>query len=153
MGGVIEFVVLYLCGVMSHYFYIWKGKRAKNPMWIVNYGVICYLAVLLFDILLYAGALPFVVTWANMIPWIGSPPFTNGADLWWNGSRIFGIGSTIVVNSSMLKEAIMIWLAYLPVYLFGKMGSQLFFGRRTFQQGAIWALLPINEAKSKEQPK
>ena len=72
MGGVVEFVVLYICGLMGNYFYIWKGKRAKNPMWIVNYGAFCYLVVLLFDILLYAGALPFVVTWANMIPWISS---------------------------------------------------------------------------------
>ncbi len=51
----------------------------------------------------------------------------------------------------MLKEAIMIWLAYLPIYLFGKMGSQLLFGRRTFQKGAIWALLPLNEPEKKDK--
>ena len=142
MGFILSIVLLYFLGFISHYFYIWKEKRAKNKMWIVTYGIVVYLFFLIGDILMYANALGFLVDWYNQLPWVAATPFLNGPDFMWNGVRVIGIVSNIIPNSALTKFAVFFFLCYLPVYYMGKIGSQLLFGRRTYQRGAIWALTP-----------
>lgn len=140
MGFVFSLIIIYFLGFLSHYFYTWRGHRQKNKLWIYNYGLTVNLIFLIGGILMYVNALQWLVSAFNGLPWMSDCAFADGKDFMWNGCRLLGFNTAIPTVCDLNPIAIMLFLCYLPVYLYGKMGSQLIFGRRTYQRGAMWAL-------------
>ncbi|MBD3350210.1 MAG: hypothetical protein GF364_01865 [Candidatus Lokiarchaeota archaeon] len=147
MGFFTAYIVLSILGLFSHYFYVYKGKRAENRAWVSYYGMIVVGLTLIFGILMYLDVLSFILDILNKIPWIQADPFQNGADYMWNSFRLIGINPNVVPEPQLHYIAALLFLTYTPTYLFAKMVSQGFFGRYIHEGGYVWGFLPRKEGE------
>jgi hypothetical protein len=140
MGFILSILLLVILGYYCNYFYIYKGKRAKNHAWAAIYSEIVVLVFLVGSILMYTNVLGFIPALFNNLPWMSGTEFLHGADFMWNGMRLIGISSNIAVTTDIHKIAVVLFFTYVPTYIFGKLFGEFMFGRRTYERGVSWGL-------------
>jgi len=133
-------ILLVILGYYCNFFYIYKGKRAKNHAWAAMYSEVVVLFFVITGILMYTNVLGFIPAVLNNLPWLQDDPFLHGADFMWNSLRLIGFSSNIAVTPDLHRFAIIIIFSYIPVYIFGKLFGEFMFGRRTYERGVSWGL-------------
>ena len=88
----------------------------------------------------YCNLLNGIVPWINSLSWVSGNPFQDSRDLMINGSRLLGISSNIAISADFDKFAIILFLCYIPMYMWGKSLGMLLFGRKIYEKGLLWAL-------------
>ncbi len=147
MGFATQLILLAILGIYSHYAYIYKGKKAKNEAWVARYSMWVVFLIFLFGILMYTGALNFLIEWINEIPWI---EYSGGQHFMWDSGMLFGLSSGLEPSGSLHGIAVFLFLSYLPWYYLAKSFSQLMFGGRLYQKGMWYALEPVKRYKKGE---
>jgi hypothetical protein len=152
MGFWDQLIGLGILGLLSHYFFIKRGKKPRNNAWLAYYGLISVFGILGGGITMYLGGGDLLLPLLNSIPWIASDPFLSGRDFMWNSFRLIGGNPRIEVNAALDSIAVLLFLCYIPVFGFFKWISQCLFGRYAHEKGLLWALAPVKPIKKKTSP-
>ncbi len=150
MGFWDSFIILFVLGFFSHYFYIQKDKKKNNRAWVAHYSLVVVLVVLIYSFCMYVGWMDWLLDIYNKIPWIASDPFVSGKDYMWNSFRFIGANPNITSTLDLDSIAALLFLCYIPVYGFAKWLSESLFGRFSNEKGLLWALLPVKKPESVE---
>lgn len=140
-------ILIYILANFSQYFYLWRGHKVKDRAWLSYYMEAIMGIFLLYGILMYLNVLSPLLILYNKIPWIATDPFIDGRDYMWNSFRFIGINPNVTVIPSLDYMAVCLFLCYYPIYSFGDLVSQALFGKRSYERGMLWAILPVKKPK------
>ena len=149
MRFITTYIILITLGTVSHIFYHKYGLPKGKTAWISYYSILAVGIFLLLDVLIYMGILDFIFPILNNLPWVS---IDNGKDFLWNSFHLigidFGIDYTIPGMNSL---AIILFLSYVPWYVYGKFNSKMLFGgNKTYEEGYWWAIGPTKKPKQEE---
>jgi hypothetical protein len=142
MGFLEAYILISVLGLFSH-----KIIRKYRPK---NKAMAAYYSVLAFGIPLFIGIMLYVGTFNWMFPISG---FESGKDYMFNGFLIFRVGSIPMSSSGLGLVAAILFLSYIPWYVYIKDGSRMLFGQKSYQSGYWWAFKPNKVPKMKEEKK
>lgn len=150
MGFFTTYIIIGFLGYFSHKWYHKYGLRKGHVAWIAWYSMIVVTGFLVYDFLMYFGMFDTtIIPLLNMIPWVN---IDNGLDYMWNSFQLFGIDFNIPYDSpGLLSIGILLFLSYLPWYLYFKLLSrQMFGGNKRFEEGLWWFMGPTKKPKGDE---
>ena len=145
MSFVDAMIVLIVMGILSHYLY---KKKDRNRTWLASYSIIVVGSVLLFDIMMYAGWLDWVLDIINKLPWLLDNPIESGKEAMWNAFRYFGVDMGVEPTEGMDIVAVFIFFCYLPLFNFWKDGSRQLFGSKSYEEGMLYPIEPLKKPKN-----
>jgi len=68
--------------------------------------------------------------------------FASGEDYMWN-TLIFNIQVDPALDLDSI--AALLFLCYIPVYIYAKQISRMCFGRKSYEKGLLWAIAPVKK--------
>ncbi|MHA1149395.1 MAG: hypothetical protein ACTSR8_14255 [Promethearchaeota archaeon] len=146
MGFITTIIIIYLLATFSHRWYHKYGLKKQNIAWIAYFGIVVVLGFLILDVLIYIGLFNFIFPLLNTLPWVD---IENGRDFMWNSFQLFGIDFGLNYNDpGLIPIAILLFLSYLPWYVYAKLLSKILFGgHNSYEEGYWWALAPTKKPK------
>lgn len=146
MGFLEAYILISVLGLFSHK--IIKNKRKKG-----NKGFAAWFSVLVIGFPLLLGILIYIGAFNSLFGLLPSLGVANGKDFMFNYFLIFRVGAIPVDYSGLNMIAVILFLSYVPWYVYMKDGSRMLFGQKTYQSGYLWAFLPNNDDEAKRTQK
>ena len=146
MGFIESIIIIYILATFSHLWYHKYSLKKGNITWIAHFSMIVVGGFLILDISIYFGVLDFIFPILNNLSWV---EIENGRDFMWNSFQLFGVEFGVNHNDpGLLSIAILLFMSYLPWYVYAKLLSKMTFGgHSSYEEGYWWGIGPTKKPK------
>jgi hypothetical protein len=142
MGFFTQIIIISVASIFGMRLYS-KKLRAKNKDWNAFMFMILMAVMYGWGILVYTNIIPI----ANLVNWLPWVDVEDGRDWMWNSFQLLGYDSGIIHQEGMNWIAVLIFMSYPAVCLFNASAGMQLFGRKTYEEGFMWALSPVKKPK------